>query len=173
MSKFSITNSDINPWIVPKYQSYMRFEKCFEVNFYPLEVGDYLGVDRSDGSSLKSEPINTSNFGISSPEFDVGYFDSQPFKKPRAHAADLESPPFASRSNISSPSVVSSFSSSAKNYPGVESNKGIKNFEASGLSDKNKLSGQTKNRTINASDKHPHSIGKLDELDDPLFHINT
>ncbi|PWA01863.1 hypothetical protein BB558_001988 [Smittium angustum] len=43
MEPFGMYNSDIEPWIIPKYGSFFHYNCCGEVNFSTLDIEKYLG----------------------------------------------------------------------------------------------------------------------------------
>ncbi|PVU92178.1 hypothetical protein BB559_003815 [Furculomyces boomerangus] len=47
MKKFSISKSDVNPWLVSKYGSYFTILCCLERSFSTLKVNEYLDIDES------------------------------------------------------------------------------------------------------------------------------
>ncbi|PVZ97311.1 hypothetical protein BB558_006732 [Smittium angustum] len=47
MKKFSIDESDVNPWLTPKHASYFSILCCFGNSFSTLKVNEYLDVDES------------------------------------------------------------------------------------------------------------------------------
>ncbi|PVU86934.1 hypothetical protein BB559_006312 [Furculomyces boomerangus] len=42
MKPYSISKSDLDPWITPKYSSFFNISCCFNVNFSTLDVAEYL-----------------------------------------------------------------------------------------------------------------------------------
>ncbi|PWA00719.1 hypothetical protein BB558_003176 [Smittium angustum] len=47
MKKFSIDESDVNPWLVPKYATHFSILCCFGNSFSTLKINEYLDVDES------------------------------------------------------------------------------------------------------------------------------
>ncbi|PWA00879.1 hypothetical protein BB558_003054 [Smittium angustum] len=57
MKKFSIHESDVNPWLVPKYGSYFALLCCFGKSFSILKINEYLDIDESTIAIIK-ETLN-------------------------------------------------------------------------------------------------------------------
>ncbi|PVZ98425.1 hypothetical protein BB558_005572 [Smittium angustum] len=43
MEPFGIYDSDVEPWVIPKYGSFFHYDCCVEVNFSTLDIEKYLG----------------------------------------------------------------------------------------------------------------------------------
>ncbi|PWA02064.1 hypothetical protein BB558_001801 [Smittium angustum] len=68
MKKFSIDESDVNPWLIPKYSSYFTILCCFGNSFSTLKINEYLDIDQTTVGSytLLSNPSiesDTTNIG--------------------------------------------------------------------------------------------------------------
>ncbi|PVZ97698.1 hypothetical protein BB558_006334, partial [Smittium angustum] len=47
MKKFSIHESDVNPWLVPKYSPYFSITCCFGNSFSTLKINEYLDINET------------------------------------------------------------------------------------------------------------------------------
>ncbi|OMJ28198.1 hypothetical protein AYI69_g2331 [Smittium culicis] len=120
MANFSITRSDVNPWIVPRFQSYLIFEKCLRKNFYCLELTSYLGIDLDPTPSHKNKHNKTKlSINIVSPIVESDLSVTKPRIIITKHLPDtsnkqqMQALPFK---NVSSP-IVPSFNIDGKFPP--------------------------------------------------------
>ncbi|OMJ26310.1 hypothetical protein AYI70_g270 [Smittium culicis] len=119
MANFSITRSDLNPWLVPRFHSYLVFEKCLRKNFYCLELVSYLGIDLDPTPSHKRNKAIPS-INVDSPLVESDLSATKPLNIISKHLPDtnkkqqIQTLPFK---NVSSP-IVPSFNIDA-NFPHI------------------------------------------------------
>ncbi|PVU99866.1 hypothetical protein BB559_000342 [Furculomyces boomerangus] len=64
MKKFSIDESDVNPWLVSKYGSYFTVLCCFGRSFSTLKINEYLDIDEPSLANFFMNSENRSGSNI-------------------------------------------------------------------------------------------------------------
>ncbi|OMJ16761.1 hypothetical protein AYI69_g7696 [Smittium culicis] len=116
MDNFSIARYDIDPWLIPRYSSFIKFSCCFQSNHTTLDIHEYLYPDghiSGNGltSSFEKNSIKSSkNYNNSIPSSKIAY-NTNPESKISDETSSVTS------SNSSSPEENNTHSDSSHDTP--------------------------------------------------------